>query len=161
MPGGRRLDQLQSEAVLGALDHVECLSEAQIAKDIHSQVVAPIGHVPGLSPALGVAAAIRHADLLAEGAHVAQDVALHLLHGALGEGVRQDTALAGVDILVAGVVGVGGRVDEGVVELGLADVGAEAVDLLEGRVGVEGNGVGAEAHDRAFFGSIVNRLTGS
>lgn len=45
----------------------------------------------------------------------------------------QDAALAGVELAVAGVVGVGGRVDEGVVELGLADVGAVRVDGLEGR----------------------------
>jgi hypothetical protein len=34
-------------------------------------------------------------------------------------------------------VGVGGGVDKGIVELGLANVGAEAVDFLESLVGVE------------------------
>lgn len=150
MSGGGSLNQLQGEAVVGALEHVEGLAEAEITENVHGEVVAPVGHVAGAGPALGVGrGAVEHANLLTEGADVAKDVALHLLHGALGESVREDAALAGVDLLVAGVVGVGGGVDKGVVELGLADVGAEAVDFLEGRVGVEGDAVGAEADNLA------------
>jgi hypothetical protein len=63
--------------------------------------------------------------------------------------VRQHAALAGVDVLVARVVGVGNGVGKGVVELGLADVGLEAVDVLEGLVGAEGERVGAVADNLA------------
>lgn len=149
MAGCCGLDQAQSEAVLRALEHVEGLSKAQVAKNIHGQVVAPVAHVTGLRPTLGLGAAVFHANLLAKGADVAQDVALHLLHGALGEGVGQDTALPGVELLVPGVVGVGRGVHKCIIELGLADVGAEAVDVLEGLVGVEDERVGAEADDLA------------
>ncbi len=155
MSGGGSLDELQSEAVVGALEHVESLAEAQVAENVHGQVVAPVGHVAGGGPALGVGSAVADANLLAKGADVAENVALHLLHGALGKGVGEDAALAGVDVLVAGVVGVGGGVDKGVVELGLADVGAEAVDFLEGGVGVEGDAVGAEADDLAWGGVLT------
>jgi hypothetical protein len=41
-------------------------------------------------------------------------------------------------------------VDKGIVELGLADVCAEAVDLLESLVGVEADRVGTETDDRAI-----------
>ncbi len=159
MSGGGCLDELQGEAVVGALEHVKGLAEAQVAENIHGQVVAPVGHVAGSGPAfaLGRGGAVAHANLLAKGADIAENVALHLLHGALGKGMREHAALAGVDLLVAGVVGVGGGVDKGVVELGLADVGAEAVDFLEGRVGVEGDAVGAEADNLACWLLLVSR----
>lgn len=63
----------------------------------------------------------------------------------------QDAPLAGMQVSVARVVGVGGRVDKGVVELGFAHVGFEAVDVLEGRVGVDGERVGPEADEFAVF----------
>lgn len=105
------------------------------AIDIHGQPVAPVGHVLRRTPSLIIldGTAIV-ADGLAESADVGQDVALYLFDGAIGEGMRQNTALASVEVPVAGVVGVGSGVDEGIVELGLPDVGAEAVDLLEGGV---------------------------
>lgn len=59
--------------------------------------------------------------------------------------MRHDSPLTRVQGAVATVVRVGRRVHEGVVELGLAHVGLEAVDILEGGGGVEGEGVGAEA----------------
>lgn len=149
MSGSSSLNQLQSEAVVRRLKHMESLSERQITKNIHGQVVAPISHVARARPALGVGTTISNTNLLAESTNIAKNVALHLLHGRLREGVRQDTALACVDFLVTGVVGVGDGVGKGIVELGLADVGLEAVDLLEGGVGVEGDGVGAESNDFA------------
>lgn len=63
--------------------------------------------------------------------------------------MREDAALAGVDVLVSGVVGVGSWVNKGIVELGLADVGLEAIDFLQSLVGVEGDGVGAESDNLA------------
>lgn len=48
-------------------------------------------------------------------------------------------------------MGVGGRVDEGVVKLGFAHVGLEAIDVLEGGVGVDGERVGPEADEFAVF----------
>lgn len=136
MSRGSSLDKLQRKAVIRLLQHVERLAEAEITQDIHRQVTRPVAHVPRLCPSFLLRAAAA-SDLLAERSHVGDDVALHLLGRALGEGMGQDAALARVQLLVAAVVRVGGRVHEGVVELGLADVGAEAVDLLEGRVGVE------------------------
>lgn len=149
MPGSGGLNQIQSKAVIGALQHAEGLAVAQITENVHGKIVAPVGHVPRLSPSLRIAGAILKANLLAEGADIVENVPLHLLHGALGKGMRQDTALAGVDVLVAGVVGVGDGMGKGVVELGLADVGLEAVDVLERLVGAEGEGVGAVADDLA------------
>lgn len=160
MARGGGLDQLQRKAVVGPLQHVEGLAKAEVAQDVHGQVVAPVAHVARLRPALGVGAAIVEANLVAKGADVAQDVALHLLHGTLGEGVRQDAALAGVDVLVARVVRVGGWVDKGIVELGLAHVGLEAVDFLEGLVGVEGDGVGAESNHLAWKICVSNPKSG-
>ena len=149
VPRGGRLDQLQGEAVIRTLEHVERLPVAQIAQDVHGEVVAPVAHDAGRRPALRISRAVEGADLVAEGAHVLQDVALDAAHGAVGEGLGEHAALAGVDGLVARVVGVGDGVGEGVVELGLADVGLEAVDVLEGGGRVEGQAVGAEAHDGA------------
>lgn len=54
-----------------------------------------------------------------------------------------------MELLVPAVVCVGRRVDEGIVEGGLAHVGPEAIDLPESRGGVEGERVGAEADDLA------------
>lgn len=54
-----------------------------------------------------------------------------------------------MDVLVSGVVGVGYWVSKGVVELGLANIGTEAVDFLEGSVGVKNEAVGAEADNLA------------
>lgn len=56
-----------------------------------------------------------------------------------------------MDFLVTSVVGVGSRMDKGVVELCLADVGAETVDLLESLVGVEAKRVGTEANNGAWI----------
>lgn len=150
MSGRGRLDELQGKSIVGLLEHVERLSEAEIPENIHGKIVAPVAHIARTGPSLGINVAIVEANLLAEGADVAQDVALHLLHGALGKGVRQDTALASVDILVASVVRVGGGMDKGIVELGLADVGAETINILERLVGIEGERVGAKANNLAY-----------
>lgn len=47
-------------------------------------------------------------------------------------------------------MGVGGGVDEGIIELGLSHVGLEAVYVLERRGCAEGEGVRAKAHYRAI-----------
>ncbi len=44
-----------------------------------------------------------------------------------------------MELLVAGVVGVGDGVGKGIIEFSLANIGLEAVDLLEGGIGVEGD----------------------
>lgn len=124
------------------------LSKAEITQNVHGEVIAPVGHVLGHRPALALIGR-PEADLLTKGAHVGQDVSLHLLHGAVAEAVAEHAPLAGVQLLVARIVRVGRRVHKGVVELGLAHVGLEAVNLLEGRVGVERYAVGSEAHDAA------------
>lgn len=49
----------------------------------------------------------------------------------------EHATLAGVDALVTSVVSVVDRVSKRVVELGLADVGLEAVNVLQGLVGAE------------------------
>lgn len=49
----------------------------------------------------------------------------------------EHAALAGVSALVTSVVGVVDRVGKGVVELGLADVGLEAINVLQGLVGAK------------------------
>ena len=122
MARGGGFNKTQGETVGWAFEHVESLTKAQITKNIHSKVVAPVAHLARLGPALIVRRAICHTNLLAESTDVAEDVSLHLLHGTLGESLRHDTALAGVDLLVAGVVGVGSGMDKGIVELGLSDV---------------------------------------
>ncbi len=143
-------DEVDGIAIVRAVEHVESFAKAEVAEDVHSEPVAPVGHVLRGAPALVVLdGAAVVADGLGKGADVGQNVALDLLDGAIGEGVRQDAALAGVQVLVAGVVGVWGRVHKGVIELGLAHVGAEAVDLLQGRVGVDRERVRAEAHKLA------------
>jgi hypothetical protein len=145
MPPRRIANELNGVSVIRPVKHVERLAEAQIAEDVHGQPVTPVGHVARGGPALLLAIAGAPAELGAEGADVVEDVPLRLLDGAVGEGVREDAALAGVHVPVPRVVRVGGRMDEGVVKVGLADVGAEAVDVLQCRVGVEGQAVGAEA----------------
>lgn len=154
MSGGGRLDQLQRKAVIGLFQHMECLPETQITQDIHGKVITPVRHIPRPRPALlaRTESTIRDANLLAESPDIAKDVALHVPHSIIREGMRQHTALPRMELLVARVVRVGGRVDEGVVELGLAHVGAEAVDVLEGLVGVEGDGVGPEPDSLACAG---------
>ena len=148
---GGGLDQTESEAVVWLLQHVEGLSVGQIAENIHGEVIAPVTHDARRRPALLLVAAILRADLLAEGPDILQDVALDAPHGRVREGLAQDSPLPRVQRLVPGVVGVGDGVGEGIVELGLADVGLEAVDVLEGGVGVEGDAVGAEADDGAVL----------
>lgn len=147
MAGGSSLNEAQRKPVLRALNQMECLSKAQVTQDVHGEVAAPVAHVLGDGPSL-LTLAGAGANLLAEGAHILQDVPLHPLHGAVTEGLAHDAPLAGVQGLVARVVGVGDGVGEGVVELGLADVGLEAVDVLESGLGVEADAIGAEAHGR-------------
>lgn len=152
MAGCSSFNKLQGKAISRALEHVESLAEAQIAKNIHSKVIAPVAHLSRLGPALSLfSGTLQHTNLLAESTDVTQDVSLHLLHSALGEGLRHDTALTGMDLLIARVMRIGGRVNEGIVEFGLADVCAEAVYLLESLIGVEAKRVGAEADNWAVF----------
>lgn len=67
------------------------------------------------------------------GLDVGEDVLFHTLDGAVSEGMAQDPAFAGVNILVDDVVHVEGVLvrPEGCVEVALADVAPEAVDCLE------------------------------
>lgn len=128
--------KFQGIAVVWSLQHVEGFAEGQVPEDIHGQVVTPVGHVLGDCPALA-ALTRAEADLFAKRPHVRQDIALHVFYGRVGEGLRQNAALAGVHILVASVVGVGNGVGKGIVKLGLTHIGLEAVDILEGGIGVE------------------------
>lgn len=137
MSSSGSLNQVQGKTVVWAFQHAKRLAVAQITEDIHSKVVAPVSHVSRLSPALGIARAVLKANLLAERAYVVEDVPLHLLHGTLGEGVRKHTTLAGVNLLVTSVVSVGHGVGKGVVELCLADIGLEAVDVFQRLGGAE------------------------
>ena len=138
MSRSRKRDQLQRIAVIGPLQHVESLPEAQIAEDIHGEVIAPVGHIPRGRPALALHVHIHITSglttittkLLAERPDVGQHVPLHLADGAVGEGLREHAALAGVQGLVPRVVRVGHRVLERLVELRLAHVRPEPVDLL-------------------------------
>lgn len=148
MASSRGLNKPQGEPVRLALQHMKGLSKAQVAEDVRGKVVAPVAHLTGLGPSLGLfGRTIQSSNLLAKRTDIVEDVPLHLLHGALREGLGHDTTLASVHLLVAGVVGVGGRVDKGIVELGLANIGAEAKDLLQGLVGVKAERVGTEADD--------------
>ena len=165
MPLGRSSHQVQRIPILRTLQHPKRLSKAQVSKNIHSQIITPITHIPSRAPPFLL---INHAhstllaprsDLLAESPHVGEHVPLHLLDGGVGEAVAEDAALAGVDLAVARVVRVGGRVDEGVVEVGFAYVGAVGVDGAEGGGGVEGKPVGGEADDGAC--KVVLALTGA
>lgn len=148
MSCSRQGNQLERIAVVRTLQHVKRLAEAEITQNVHGEIIAPVGHVLGHRPALALIGR-PEADLLAKGAHVGQDVAFHLLHGAVAEAVAEHAPLASVQLLVARIVRVGRRVYKGVVEFGLAYVGLEAVNLLEGRVGVERDAIGPEAHDAA------------
>lgn len=146
MSRGRQRNQFKCITIVRALQHVEGLAKAQVSQNVHGQIIAPVGHVLGYCPALAL---IRRteADLFAKGAHIGQNVTLHLLHGAVAEAMAKHTPLAGMQGLVPGVVRVGRRVHKCVVELGLAHVGLEAVNFLESSVGVEGDAVGSETHD--------------
>lgn len=145
----RRADQVNRKAVVLPLQHVEGLAETQVAQDIHGQPAEPITHALGRRPPFLIADPHSRADPLTKRPDVREDVPLHLLDGGITKRMRHDAALARVQLAVAAVVRVGRGVDKGVVELGLAHVGLEAVDVLEGGRGVEGQGVGAEAHDGA------------
>lgn len=146
----RDANQINGIPVVRAIKHVEGLAKAQITQNVHGEPVAPVRHVLGRAPPLPVrdGPAIV-ANPLAKRPDIRQDISLDLLDGAVRKRMREHAALAGVQVLVAGVVGVGGRVDEGVVEFGLAHVGAEAVDLLQRRVGVDRERVGPEADELA------------
>jgi len=138
--------------VVGAVQHMEGFTKAEIAQDIHGQPVAPIGHVLGRTPALLlVRQPAKLANAFAECSDVCQDVAFYLLYRAVGEGLGQHTTLPCVHIFIPCVVCIGRRVDEGIVELGLAHVGSEAIDVLERRVGVDRNRAGPESHKLAVF----------
>lgn len=152
MPLCRNTDQVNSISVIRAVQHVEGLAEAEIAQDVHGQPVAPVRHILGRTPAfLLVGHPAQITNCLAKCADVGQDVTLHLFDRPVREGVGKHTALSGVEVLVSGVVGVRGGVDEGVIELGLANIGTEAIDFFEGRVGVDRERIGAEPHELAVF----------
>jgi hypothetical protein len=68
---GSSFDEFQGKAVGWALQHMESLTKAQIAENIHSEVIAPIAHLARLSPTLVLIRTIHHADLLAESADIA------------------------------------------------------------------------------------------
>lgn len=150
MSGGSGLNQIQGKAIVGAFQHAEWFTIAQITKNINSEVVAPVIHFSRLSPALGVGSAILKANLLAEQAYIVEDESLHILHGTLRKGVGKHASLAGVNRLVASVVSVVDGVGKRIVEFGLADVGLEAVDVLQRLAGAECEGVGAIANDFAY-----------
>ena len=63
--------------------------------------------------------------------------------------MAQNAAFPRMLLPIPRVVRVGGRVNKSIVELRLADGGAEGVNLLEGNGRVEGEGVGTEADYRA------------
>lgn len=70
----------------------------------------------------------------------------------------QDAALARMESLIPGIVCIGGWVDEGLVELGLAHIGLEAIYGLEGRVRVEGETIGTEADNFAVLFVVAPEL---
>ena len=145
-------DKVNGVTVVWLLQHVEGLAKAQISKNVHGQPAAPVGHVFGGTPAL----VFRNespviANCFAESPDVGQDVPLNLLDGAVREGMGEDSSLSGVEVFVASIVGVGRRVNKGVVELGLLDIGSVSVDLVQRRVGVDGQRVGPEPHKLAIL----------
>src|SRR5687768_12467938 len=99
--------EVDGVSVVRLVQHVVGLSEAQVSEDIHGQPVTPVGHVLGGSPSLLL---VNHtaqvANRVAKRPDVGEDVTLHLLDGAVREGMRQHSALPRVDLLVARVVGV-------------------------------------------------------
>lgn len=172
MPRRRDDNQVQREPVLGTLQHPKRLPKAEVPKNIHRQITAPVAHILRPTPPLLLhhlpsshgPNRIIHAprliyaprpDNLAESPRVGKDVSLHLLDGIVREGLRQHAPLARVQLPVPSVVRVGRWVHEGVVEVRLADVGAVGVDCAKGRGGVEGEGVGSEADDGAWRVSLL------
>lgn len=127
---------------------MECFAKAQVPQNIHGEVVAPIGHILGDSPAFALVTSTQ-ANLLAESSDVGQDVSFHLLHGAVAERVADHASLARVQNLVSRIMCIRRRVHECIVEFCLSNVGSETVYLLEGGVRVEGDAVGSETHDAA------------
>lgn len=148
MPSSSSLDKTKSKPIIRTLQHMKRLAKAQIAQNVHGQITAPITHILRHRPPLRLLPSAG-TNLLAKRPHVTEDVPLDALHSTIAKRLAHDAPLAGVQLLVARVVRVGDRVGKGVVELGLAHVGLEAVDVLEGGARVKGQGVGAEAHDGA------------
>ena len=151
MSGCRSFDKAQGEPVVFTLQHVESLSKAQVSKNIHSKVITPVGHISGAGPSLGLNAGIFTTNLLGESTNISEDISLHLLHCTIREGMGQNTTLPSMQLFVTSVMGVGSGMDKGIVELGLADIGFESVDLLQGRVRVDADGVGAKADNLAIL----------
>lgn len=144
-------NKLNREPIILLLQHAKRLSEAQISHHVKSQIIAPIRHILAQTPPLPF---LTHnlgacSQALGKGTHVLQNVTLHGLHGAFREGVREDAALARVLRLVDAAVCVVGVLvgGEGSVEVGLLDRGVEAVDAVQGRGGVGGEGVGSVADE--------------
>lgn len=144
----RRAHQAIGKPVVLPLQHVEGLPEAQIPQNVHRQIPKPVTHTPRRRPPLAIRPQPTP-DLVTERPDVRQYVPLHLLYGAVTKGVRHDSSLPGVQVLVSTVVRVGRGVHKGVVEGGLCYVGPEAIDVLERGGGVEGEGAGADADDFA------------
>lgn len=142
-------NKFNCEPIILLLQHTKRLSETEISHNVKGEIITPISHILAQSPALPLWSHNRRAraKTLGEGAHVLQNVALHGLHGAIGEGVRENAALARVLRLVDAAVRVVGVLvgGEGGVEVALLDGGVEAVDAVKGSGGVGREVVGAVA----------------
>lgn len=132
-------DQVDGEAVGGVVEHPEGFAEAEVPHDVEGEVVRPVGDVLAFGTPSSIVILLLAFTVIdcasypiTESADVLEYVFLHPLHRRIGEGMAQHAPLSSVDLLVNRVVRVcrlrGRREDA--VELGLADVGAKAVDCV-------------------------------
>ena len=157
-PGGSH-HQARHITVLVPLHALESLSESQVAHDVVTQVVRPLGHVLRRRPLLrpyGVPFPGR-AEIVTPDPHILQDGSLGRSERAVGEGVVEDPSSEGMFVLVdLAVRAEGARAGvDGSVPVGLLDVGpAGPIDVSQRADRVDREGVGADANDRSLGSEI-------
>ena len=140
--------------MLVSLHTLEPLSESQVAHDVETQVVRPIGHVLRRRPVPRLHAPFPgRTEILGPDPHILQDESLGRSERAVGEGMVEDPASEGMLILVdLAVRAEGARAGvDGAIPVGFLDVGfAGPVDFFQGADGVDREGVRSDANDRSL-----------
>lgn len=135
-------------------EHVKALSKAELAHHIVGEITEPICHI--LHHAFLIAtliAAIHTRQRRAKLSHMQQHHIFHTLQRSLRKGLAKHTPLAPVNRLINRIVRVVHTLDgrERVVEIGLLEPLAVAVDIVQTAVGVDRDKVRRDTNVRTVL----------
>lgn len=125
-------------------EHIETLSEAELAHHVVREVTEPIAHVLHISLLIvGFEVPVIAGQDRTQLTHMEQHHVFHSLECIFREGLAEHSPLATVHGLIDGVMGVVHALDgrESIVEGGFLETLAVSVDVVKATVGVDGDKV--------------------